>query len=451
VLFIFGNTLFSQAEYLDSLISLLKTAQHDTIRCDILGKLAEAESNELLITGYNDRKLSICESNLKKTSLSVRQLYLFKGYYASSLTSRAYVLYTHGDVKRTIELLHASLKLREAINDRKGVANDLNNLAVIYVETGDKMKGIEYLEKSLKIIEKFNDKKGMGNILGNIGLCYRQELNYEKALDYMFKSLRIHEEAGNPSDIAFTLTSIAGTYGLMKDQKNAIHYFDKGLKIQREIGDKNGEAGTILSIGHTYYDLKEFHKAIPYYLISMKLSEELGHAKKIKNASKGLFLLYKKTGNYKLALENYETYIKMNDSLNNESIRKASVKSQLKYEYEKQAAADSVAHAKESEIKNVQLQKQTAEIKAKKNQQYALFGGLGLVIIFAGFMFNRFKVTQKQKGIIELQKFEVEKQKHLVDEKQKEVIDSIRYAKRIQTAQLPNEKYIAKSLGRLMK
>jgi len=36
-------------------------------------------------------------------------------------------------------------------------------------------------------------------------------------------------------------------------------------------------------------------------------------------------------------------------------------------------------------------------------------------------------------------------------EKQKEVMDSIRYAKRIQTAQLPNEKYIVKSLGRLMK
>jgi hypothetical protein len=44
-----------------------------------------------------------------------------------------------------------------------------------------------------------------------------------------------------------------------------------------------------------------------------------------------------------------------------------------------------------------ELAKQKAEISAKKNQQYALFGGLGLVLVFAGFMYNRFKITQKQK------------------------------------------------------
>src|SRR6185503_8437456 len=98
----------------------------------------------------------------------------------------------------------------------------------------------------------------------------------------------------------------------------------------------------------------------------------------------------------------------------------------LKYEYEKQAAADSVAHAKETDIKNAELAQQKAEIKAKRNQQYALYGGLALVIIFAGFMYNRFKVTQKQKTIIEHQKEIVEEQKKIVDEKQKEVLDSIR-------------------------
>ena len=155
-------------------------------------------------------------------------------------------------------------------------------------------------------------------------------------------------------------------------------------------------------------------------------------------------------GNYKDAINYYELFVQMNDSVNNDKIRKASIKSQLKYEYEKQAAADSVAHAKESEIKNAELAKQSAEIKAKKNQQYALFGGLGLVMIFAGFMFNRFKVTQKQKSVIEKQKVEVEEQKKLVEEKQKEIVDSIHYARRIQMAQIPSEKQVAKSLSKLM-
>ena len=82
-----------------------------------------------------------------------------------------------------------------------------------------------------------------------------------------------------------------------------------------------------------------------------------------------------------------------------------------------------------------------------------LFGGLFLVLVFAAFMFNRVKITLKQKKIIEaarneiaVQKETVEKQKELVEEKQKEILDSIRYAKRIQTALLTSEKYIGRKL-----
>jgi hypothetical protein len=45
----------------------------------------------------------------------------------------------------------------------------------------------------------------------------------------------------------------------------------------------------------------------------------------------------------------------------------------------------------------------------------------------------------------------IEKQKRFVEEKQKEILDSIYYARRIQNAILPTEKYIDKTLKRLMK
>jgi serine phosphatase RsbU (regulator of sigma subunit) len=52
------------------------------------------------------------------------------------------------------------------------------------------------------------------------------------------------------------------------------------------------------------------------------------------------------------------------------------------------------------------------------------------------------KTLLQQKEIIEIQKTEVESQKHLVEEKQKEIIDSISYAKRLQEAILPPQKFI---------
>jgi hypothetical protein len=64
-------------------------------------------------------------------------------------------------------------------------------------------------------------------------------------------------------------------------------------------------------------------------------------------------------------------------------------------------------------------------------------------------MFRRFRISQKQKNIIEEQKLLVESQKYIVEEKQKEILDSIRYAKRIQESLLPTETYIDRNIRKL--
>ena len=100
-------------------------------------------------------------------------------------------------------------------------------------------------------------------------------------------------------------------------------------------------------------------------------------------------------------------------------------------------------------MKNAQLQAQAASLKQEKTQRYALYGGLLLVIGFSVFVFNRFKVTQKQKKVIEDQKVLVDKAYESLHEKNKEVMDSIHYAKRIQRALITSESYIEKQLKKL--
>jgi Fe2+ transport system protein B len=74
----------------------------------------------------------------------------------------------------------------------------------------------------------------------------------------------------------------------------------------------------------------------------------------------------------------------------------------------------------------------------------SVLGGLVLVIIFSFFLYKRFRIVKSQKQMIE-------EQKELVEEKQKEIMDSIHYAKRIQLSLLPNEKTFQKTLLRLKK
>jgi serine phosphatase RsbU (regulator of sigma subunit) len=83
-----------------------------------------------------------------------------------------------------------------------------------------------------------------------------------------------------------------------------------------------------------------------------------------------------------------------------------------------------------------------------------LYAGLLLVFIFSGFMYNRFRVTRKQNKLIALQKKDVELKSMLVEKanselsiKNKEITDSIIYAKRIQAAILPPRNKIETYLG----
>jgi hypothetical protein len=129
----------------------------------------------------------------------------------------------------------------------------------------------------------------------------------------------------------------------------------------------------------------------------------------------------------------------MRDTISSEKNQSELIRQEYKYQYEKKATADSVANLKTQEVKNAEIARQKAELSAKRNQQYLLFGGLSLVLLFAVFMYNRFKKTAKQKKEIEIQKL-------LVEEKQKEILDSIRYARRIQNALLPGNSFLEKYL-----
>jgi hypothetical protein len=111
----------------------------------------------------------------------------------------------------------------------------------------------------------------------------------------------------------------------------------------------------------------------------------------------------------------------------------------MQFDFDKKQAADSVKVAEEKKVA-------AAELRAERNKSYSLYGGLGLVLVFAGFMYNRFRITQRQKKVIEEQKLIVEHQKKIVEEKNKEVMDSIYYARRIQRSLLPTNKYLEKKL-----
>jgi hypothetical protein len=170
-----------------------------------------------------------------------------------------------------------------------------------------------------------------------------------------------------------------------------------------------------------------------------------------KNACECVFDNSYKTNNYKDAFDYNKLATKLKDSILSEKNKKEITRKEFAFEYQLKSIADSIKQMEADKLKDAQIKAQQSELKQKRTQQIALTIGLILILIFAIFIYNRFKITQKQKNIIERQKEESEKQKEEIEIKQKEILDSIRYAKRIQMSLLPNEKKISKSLNKIPK
>jgi serine phosphatase RsbU (regulator of sigma subunit) len=308
--------------------------------------------------------------------------------------------------------------------------------------------------------EEIGDKEGIASTLNNIGNIYNDQGDYAKAIEYYTQSLKIREEIGNKNGIAMSLNNIGTIHDLQGNYAKAMDYYTQSLKIREEIGDKKGIASSLHNLGIIYHDQGESAKAFKYSQLSLTIAQEIGAALRIKKAASSLWEINKKLGRYKESLDMYELFIATRDSMESEANQKAVIQQEYKYAYEKQAAADSITNAEAGKVKDALLTVEKAENKqhqleatAQKQQAYFLYGGLGLALLFGGFIFNRFRVTSKQKGIIEQQKGkvettlqEVEHQKEIIEEAHKEITDSIDYAERIQRSFLATKEILDTNL-----
>lgn len=493
---------FSQSKHIDSLKTILNSTNQDTSKCRILNVLIEEVDDDAWPL-FNEELLSLASKHLSVKDTGGKDFKIYLHYTSIALVNKAVlasdkgednlalqfylkglsmlkragdeygsadvmsdiaqIYFNQGKIDLALDLYLSCLKIKEKYNDKAGMARALNNLAFIHTSQKNIESAIENNLLSLKIRREIKDKAAIAVSLNNLASIYqnhgdpafngppkeKRTAGIEKAFLCLQEAIKLNEEVRDTSSFALGLNNIGVVYELKGDMKNALACYLRSSELLTGAADRLELSGSLLNIGYFYMKQKNYTKAIEFGLKSLKIGEELAYPSVIKSASRHLYKVYSQIGNYELAVENFERYTQMKDSLNNENTRKASIRSQLKYEFEKQAAADSVAHVKESEIKNAESLKQKAELKAKKNQLYVLFGGLALVLIFAGFMYNRFNLTKKQKEVIEKQKEIVESQKQLVEIKQKEILDSIHYARRIQLALLPSELMLRKILERL--
>lgn len=380
---------------------------------------------------------------------------------AAALNNMATVYRNLGGFIKAIELFQESYKIKKRLNDEKGCANTLLGIGNVFKEMGDWNKAEENFRKSLSIRKKINDRKGIANSLISIGNIHWSRESYRTALEFYQESLIIQKDIGDQKGIAVSYNNLGNIYKEMNDYSKAIENFHSSLIIRREISDKMGISTSLIGLGSVHSKLNAFDTALEYGMEAREIALEVGAVKQIMEVYYLLYEVYKKKNNYVEALKMHEQLLFYKDSILNDQKHKEVANLQYQFLYELKTMADSIKHNELKKLMDEKLrtekienEKKQAELEVKKQQQYALFGGLSLVIVFSVFLYNRFRVTKKQKSIIEKQKEDVEEQKlitenqkDLLELKNKEITDSINYAQRIQNAILPSRNSLGEHLN----
>jgi hypothetical protein len=185
--------------------------------------------------------------------------------------------------------------------------------------------------------------------------------------------------------------------------------------------------------------MNEPQKARVWILQGLEIAQELKSKTKMRDAYEVLYKIDSIQGKKKEAFNHYKNFIHYRDLLMNSDNMEKIIQEQMKFDYRKRSISDSLKH---EQILNEQRQKH--QLKLEKQQSLFLLtliilSGFAAVLILILFAFRAKRKAQK----------EIVRQKQVIEEKQKELLDSIYYAKRIQTALVTSEYYIRKELIRL--
>jgi serine phosphatase RsbU (regulator of sigma subunit) len=294
----------------------------------------------------------------------------------------ARVYESYGDYERGLSYAQKALKEARKIGYHEGEGDILSNLGLIYSRFSDFDQALEMYQQSLRIRKKLKNTKAIASSLNLTARAFSLKGDYSKALDYYQKSLDLRTKEKDISGLPWTHLGIASLKEKTTDLSGAVDHYKESLKLNKKLKEKRCEVQCLLGLGRVYIQMENKDEGFKYLQNALELAKELNAKPLLYEIHKTLGEFYEKTGDFGKALDHYKLYQKI-----------------------------------ERDVLSLESQNRL------KNQQIA----------FAT------EQSKREAEIYQLKNVELKKAYDEIEEKNREITDSIRYALRIQQAVLPQE------------
>lgn len=359
----------------------------------------------------------------------------FKLGMANSLNNIGVSFRTRGVYDRALDYYFRALKIHQEIGNEEGVANGFSNIGTIYSIKQNYDRALEFFRDAKEIFSRFDDPFRVVLVLNNIGNVYFEQGDYGQALGNYLEAKRMLDSLQLDLGGFDLLNNIGNIYFQNGSYGEAKYYYEESLKIEKNNQNKYGEANALFNLGVLYKTEGNNSKALEYHVASRDLALSLGDKNLLKNIYRSFSEIYSRQRMYDMAFTYLMEHINVSNELfNEESTRKMTeFENALRFEQ------------KERELERIS---QEATIIELENQNFrslvvALIFVLSLVAALLAVMRRNNlqmkrskKLVEKQNEEIRSRTKEIEEKKRIIEIKNLNITDSIRYAKSIQEALL---------------
>ncbi len=486
------NQAFSQNRKLDSLKAAYKSEINDSLRVHLLLNIARSSGKitpedeiayakqalDLALSanykkgaamaydhlGVIDRNRSDYHSALNNHNLALQYITPY-----GICKEKAIILNNIGVVYRRLDELSKAadyhlraLSIAEELDDQPSVCISTNSLGNIFLSQGNYSEALKNFQKALEGEKRNKNHLGEAINLNNIGYVYAEQNNFKKAVEYFNESLKVNQSIDNEKGVSICYNSLGEIYFKQKNYTRAIEMYKKSMAINQRLGDKIYTAANFINIGEILITSGNLIEAEKNIRSGLDLALSIGSKIQIERAYSALSDLYTKKENFEEALDAYRKSRLFKDSILNESSNSSIARLKTIYETEK----------KEKEIQSHKLELAIQKKVLLKEKALKLFfiSGFSAMIVVSLLIFYYYRLKRKanivltnynrdmdeKNRILTMQKEEILSQRDQIQEKNKvankaydliknknkSIIENIRYAFQIQNSLLPSLKMV---------
>jgi len=417
---LFSNLLFSQS-ITDSLESRYESTNNpidkQKVAFEIASRLRNVNNQKSL--KYVDLSILHCQENKDKYHL------------AKSYELKGSILTGTGETKNALSLLFAATQVYESIDSIGELAMTYNSIGNAYLDLEDIDKCKKYYQMSYELALTTKDSSRIAVPIVGLGIAHSEVGEYEKALDYSCKAADMFEGIGRMDAYCISLAN-AASYAYEANKKSTADSLMNKAKIAAtEMESIYFKAEILLMESDWLADAGKYDSAIEKAERGIDLMKQIDARSNIMNATKFLSEYYANSFDFKSAYSALLEHIELKDSLNEEN--KIEIVEELNTKYE--------TSQKEQKILELASQNELQELENQKNKTIIYISIGAAILLFGLVVFSVWGYIQK-KHLSE----SLHKRNSVIRKKNREILDSINYAQRIQNAIIPSHERIERHL-----